>query len=238
MLKINNLNHTYNIPGGKLDVLQNIDLSVKQGEFVIIMGESGSGKTTFINAVSTLLQPTSGEVYINNQDITALKGNELETLRLHDVSYIFQENYMVEGLTILENIIVSRLQYDEKASEKGLALMSKLGIEDLKDKYPHQISGGERQRAAICRALINEPKILFADEPTASLNPKTAKSLMESLQELNREGYTILMVTHSITTASYGSRLLVLADNNFKLDKSIPNENAHEFIVKNVAEYL
>lgn len=238
MLKIKNLSHTYTIPTGKLDVLKNIDLNVEQGEFIIIMGESGSGKTTFINTVSTLLKPTSGEVLINDIDITQFKSKDLETFRLHDVAYIFQENYMVEGLTILENIIVSRLQYDENAKEKGLALMAKLNIKDLKDKYPHQISGGERQRAAICRALINDPKILFADEPIASLNPKTANQLMESLKELNNDGFTIIMVTHSISAASYGTRLLVLSDNEFKVDLEIPNTNTHDFIVNHVSNYL
>lgn len=238
MLKIKNLSHTYDIPNGKLNVLNNIDLNVDEGEFVIVMGESGSGKSTFINTVSTLLKPTDGEVYLNDKNVIDLKSKDLESLRLHDVAYIFQENYMVEGLTILENVIVSRLQYDDRAHEKGLELLRKLNIEDLKDKYPHQVSGGERQRAAISRALINDPKILFADEPTASLNPKTAEVLMESLQALNKDGFTIILVTHSISAASYGSRLLVLADQEFKLDLDIPKENAHDFIVNHVSNYL
>lgn len=238
MLKIKNLSHTYDIPNGKLNVLNKIDLNVDKGEFVIVMGESGSGKSTFINTVSTLLKPSEGEVLLNGKNIIDLKAQALESLRLHDVAYIFQENYMVEGLTILENIIVSRLQYDADAHEKGLKLLRKLNIEDLKDKYPHQVSGGERQRAAIARALINDPKILFADEPTASLNPKTAQTLMESLQALNKDGFTIIMVTHSISAASYGSRLLVLADQDFKLDLNIPKEKTHDFIVRHVSHYL
>lgn len=238
MLKINQLNHTYKIPSGKLEVLKDISLEIKQGEFVVVMGESGSGKSTFINTVSSLLKPSSGEVLLNDKNIIDLKSKELENLRLHDIAYIFQENYMVEGLTILENIIVSRLQYDADAETKGIELLRKLHIEEIKDKYPHQVSGGERQRAAIARALINDPKVLFADEPTAALNPKTATILMESLQELNDEGFTIIMVTHSVSAASYGSRLLVLAEQDFKLDLEIPKVDAHEFIVDNISQYL
>lgn len=238
MLKIKNLSHTYAIPNGELNVLNQININVDEGEFVIVMGESGSGKSTFINTVSTLLKPSKGEVLLNNKNIIELKSKELENLRLHDIAYIFQENYMVEGLTILENIIVSRLQYDANAHEKGLELLRKLNIENLKDKYPHQVSGGERQRAAIARALINEPKILFADEPTASLNPKTAEQLMRDLLELNQDGFTIIMVTHSVSAASYGSRLLVLADQDFKIDLEIPKEDTHNFIVNQISPYL
>lgn len=238
MLKIENLSKSYKVPYGELKVLENINLTVDQGEFSMVMGESGSGKTTFINCISTLLEPSSGRVLLDDKDLMELKSKEIEHLRLHDVAYIFQENYMIEGLSILENIMISRLQYDENAKDKAIDLMKRLKIEDIKDKYPHQVSGGERQRAAIARALINDPKILFADEPTASLNPKTATLLMEALRELNEEGYTIIMVTHSVQAASFGSRLLVLSDQNFEVDLKLPKENTHEFILENISTYL
>lgn len=238
MLVIKNLSKSFDVPYGSLKVLEDINLEVKQGEFIMIMGESGSGKTTFINSISTLIKPSAGSVSLDGKELSTLKSNELEHLRLHDVAYIFQENHMIDGLTILENIIISRLQYDANAEKKGMALLKKLNIEDIKDKYPHQVSGGERQRAAIARALINEPKVLFADEPTASLNPKTAKLLMEELNKLNQEGYTIIMVTHSMSAAAYGSRLLVLVDNNFKLDIKLPEDHKHDFIVNKVSHYL
>lgn len=238
MLKIKNLSKNYEVSYGTINVLDDINLEVTNGDFVMIMGESGSGKSTFINCISTLLKPSSGNIFLNDKDISTLKNKDLEKLRLHEISYIFQENYMVDGLTILENIIVARLQYDENAIDKAIALLDKLNISNIKDKYPHQVSGGERQRAAIARALINDPKILFADEPTASLNPKTAEILMLELQKLNDEGFTIIMVTHSISVASFGKRLLVLSDKQFKVDMKIPVENKHDFIVDTVGPYL
>ncbi|NLW15610.1 MAG: ABC transporter ATP-binding protein [Erysipelothrix sp.] len=238
MLKIKNLSKNYEVSYGTINVLDDINLEVTNGDFVMIMGESGSGKSTFINCISTLLKPSSGNIFLNDKDISTLKNKDLEKLRLHEISYIFQENYMVDGLTILENIIVARLQYDENAKDKAIALLDKLNISNIKDKYPHQVSGGERQRAAIARALINDPKILFADEPTASLNPKTAEILMLELQKLNDEGFTIIMVTHSISVASFGKRLLVLSDKQFKVDMKIPVENKHDFIVDTVGPYL
>ncbi len=238
MLKIKELSKSFDVPYGKLEVLKEINVDVNDGDFVMIMGESGSGKTTFINCISTLLEPTSGSVYLNDQDISLLKPKEVEKIRLHDVAYVFQENYMIDGLTMIENIAISRLQYDENALEKAEKLMRKLNILDIKDKYPYQVSGGERQRAAICRALINEPKVLFADEPTASLNPKTAELLMVELKKLNEEGYTIIMVTHSVSMASYGTRLLVLSDGKFKIDTKLPKDDTHNYVLAQVSEYL
>ncbi len=238
MLKIQDLSMSYPIVSGRLQVLKDINLEVNEGDFLMIMGESGSGKTTLLNTISTLLSPDSGSIKMSDKDVLKLKGKDLESFRLHDIAFVFQENYMVEGLTILENIMVSRLQYDAKAEEKALVLLEKLNILDIKDKYPHQVSGGEKQRASIARALINEPKVLFADEPTASLNPKTANVLLESLKVLNQEGHTIIMVTHSISAATFGTRLLVLSDLGIAIDTEIPKDNAHDFIMQKVAPYL
>lgn len=238
MLKVEHLVKAYDGPQGAVTILDDISLTIAPGEFVMVMGESGSGKSTFLNSISTLLPLTSGHVYLNDTDLAAMKQAELEKLRLHDIAYIFQENFMVEGLTMLENVMVARLQYDADAKDKALELMRKLNIEYIQNQYPHQVSGGEKQRAAIARALINNPKVLFADEPTAALNPKTAEILMEELKTLNEEGQTIVMVTHSISVASHGTRLLVLSDKSFKEDVYIPSEHSRNFVETIVSPYL
>ena len=225
MLKINNLSKEYQVGKTTVPVLKDINLEIKQGEFIMIMGESGSGKSTFLNCVSSLDKPTKGSVLFQNHDLVNSKYKIIENLRLKSFAYIFQDNHMIDALTILENIVVSRLQYDKEANQKGIALLEKFNIGHLKDNYPYQVSGGEKQRATIARSLINEPALIFADEPTAALNPKTAQGIMEDLIRLNSEGQTIVMVTHSMRLAAYGSRLLLLADRKFQEDFLIEGDD-------------
>lgn len=221
MLKINNLSKSYAIEKQVNHVLEDISLEINKGDFVMIMGESGSGKSTFMNTISTLDLPDSGEVFLEGKNILNLKPKEIEALRLQNFGYIFQENHMIDGLTILDNIMISRLQYDKNAKEKALDLMKLLGIEAIESNFPHQVSGGQRQRAAIARAMMNDPMLIFADEPSASLNPKTAETMLQQFRKLNEMGHTIVMVTHSVSVATYGTRLLVLSDRKFVCDQAI-----------------
>lgn len=241
MLAITNLEKKYYVNKKPVPVLEDVSVKIHEGEFVMIMGESGSGKSTFLNCISSLDKPSQGNVSFEGTDLTTSSLKQLEDIRLKSFGFIFQDNHMIDGLTILENVIVSRLQYDADARSRGMALLAQLGIESLADNYPHQVSGGEKQRAAIARALVNEPKLLFADEPTASLNPKTAEQIMADLVALNKAGQTIVMVTHSMRIASYGTRLLVLADQDFKGDFVIEGNTVDErrdFVDATVGKYL
>ena len=241
MLKINNLSKEYQVGKTTVSVLKDINLEIKQGEFLMIMGESGSGKSTFLNCISSLDKPTEGRILFQEYDLVNEKYKVIEKLRLKSFAYIFQDNHMIDALSILENIVVSRLQYDKDANEKGLALLDRFKIGHLKDNYPYQVSGGEKQRATIARSLINEPALIFADEPTASLNPKTAQDIMDDLVRLNQEGQTIVMVTHSMRFAAYGTRLLLLADQKFQEDYLILGDDYEAkriFVESKVSSYL
>lgn len=235
MLTIQQLSKAFKSEKDTISVLNNITTKIVEGDFVMIMGESGAGKSTFLNCISTLDKPTSGAVLLDGKNILELKNNEIQKLRLEKVGFIFQENHMIETLTVIENVMISRLQIDKDAKSRAMELLQQLRIEHIANKMPHQISGGERQRCAIARALMNEPKILFADEPTASLNPMVAAEIMEILKELNNQGQTIVMVTHSIKMASYGTRLLLLSSGTFGVDQPLQTLNEQERIDKIVS---
>ncbi|NLA78356.1 MAG: ABC transporter ATP-binding protein [Erysipelothrix sp.] len=221
MLKTVDLYKSFSGHGETISVLNGISISIEPGEFVMIMGESGSGKTTFLNCISTLDKPTQGDVFLDGKDITKLNQNEIQSVRFNQIGYIFQDNHMIETLTMVENIMIVALQHDKDAKGRALQLMEELKITHIQDKYPHQISGGEKQRCAIARALINNPNVLLADEPTASLHTSSANAIMESLVELNKKGQTIIMATHSINIAAYGGRLLALNNGQFEVDSSL-----------------
>lgn len=235
MLVIQQLSKSFKNEKDTISVLNNITTKIVEGDFVMIMGESGAGKSTFLNCISTLDKPTTGSVYLDAKNILELKNNEIQKLRLEKIGFIFQENHMIETLTVIENVMISRLQIDKDAETRALELLRQLRIEHIAYKMPHQISGGERQRCAIARALMNEPKILFADEPTASLNPMVAAEIMQILRELNIQGQTIVMVTHSIKMASYGTRLLLLSGGAFDVDQPLRELNEQERIDKIVS---
>jgi putative ABC transport system ATP-binding protein len=235
MLTIQQLSKAFKSEKDTISVLNNITTKIVEGDFVMIMGESGAGKSTFLNCISTLDKPTSGSVLLDGKNILELKNNEIQKLRLEKVGFIFQENHMIETLTVVENVMISRLQIDKDAKSRAMELLQQLRIEHIANKMPHQISGGERQRCAIARALMNEPKILFADEPTASLNPMVAAEIMEILKELNNQGQTIVMVTHSIKMASYGTRLLLLSSGTFGVDQPLQTLNEQERVDKIVS---
>lgn len=197
------------------NVLKNINLDIYKGDFTVIMGSSGSGKSTLLYSISTMDNPSAGSVEFLGKDITNIGEKEATAIRNKDVSFIFQSINLLYDLNIKENITYSGyLNNKDKKSVNTRAeeLMDKLDIKDIEDKYPSEISGGQQQRVAIARALINNPKVVFGDEPTGALNSSTGAKVLDILTELNKEGQSIVMVTHDIKAASRASRLIYLKD--------------------------
>lgn len=199
----------------KTPVLKGIDIEIKKGEFVAIMGKSGSGKSTLLNILSTLDKSDRGEVFFEGIDISHLTNEDASKLRRESFGFVFQLPKMVRNLTILDNIILPSTRYKtnkKQIIEKARSLMNRLGIEDLADKRTSQASGGQLQRAGICRALINDPKLIFADEPTGALDSKSGMEVLQLFSELHAEGKSILLVTHDIHVASNADRVLFMKD--------------------------
>ena len=190
--------------------------TIEKGEFVGIMGASGSGKTTLLNCISTIDRVTAGKIIINNQDITRLKGNNLNKFRREELGFIFQDFNLLDTLTAYENIALAltiQKVKPKEIEERVQEIAKKLEITDILNKYPYQISGGQKQRVASARAIITNPKLVLADEPTGALDSKSARQLLESFENLNQKlSATILMVTHDSFTASYASRILFIKD--------------------------
>ena len=222
LLEVKDICKTYVIDKRQNNVLRNVEFVVNDGEMVAIMGPSGSGKSTLLYSVSGMDNPTSGTVIFDGTDITKLKDKDLAELRLNEMGFIFQQMYMMKNLTILDNIVLPAIQskkIKETRKEKmkrGEELMHKLGIIEVADNDINEVSGGQLQRAAICRSMINKPKLLFADEPTGALNRTAANEVMDELVKLNKEGTTIMMVTHDSKVAAKCSRILYIVDGNIK----------------------
>lgn len=216
ILKINSIEKYYGNKSSLTKAIDNISFDVEKGEFVSIMGASGSGKTTLLNCIATLDKVTSGEIYINGINITNLKGNKLNKFRREELGFIFQDFNLLDTLTAYENIAlalsiqnVNPLQIDGRIKE----IAAKLGIREILNKYPYQMSGGQKQRVASARAIITNPSIILADEPTGALDSRSARMLLESFNYLNDElNATILMVTHDAFTASYADRVIFIKD--------------------------
>lgn len=222
LLEVKDICKTYVIDKRQNNVLRNVEFEVNDGEMVAIMGPSGSGKSTLLYSVSGMDNPTSGTVIFDGTDITKLKGKDLAELRLDEMGFIFQQMYMMKNLTILDNIVLPAIQSKKiketrkEKMERGEELMRKLGIIEVADNDINEVSGGQLQRAAICRSIINKPKLLFADEPTGALNRTAANEVMDELVKLNKEGTTIMMVTHDSKVAAKCSRILYIVDGNIK----------------------
>lgn len=233
VLKISNLKKTYNTKDtySKL-VLNDINLEVKKGEFIGIMGASGSGKTTFLNIVSGMLNSTSGIVEINNKNISKLNEDELTTFRRSNIGFVFQGFNLLDSLTIKENIMLPMVLEGKKINEinsKVCKILRLLNITDIMDKYPYETSGGQQQRGAIGRSLINEPSIVFADEPTGNLDSESAGIVMDTFKKLNdEENTTILLVTHDPFTASYCKKIVFLKD-GYIINSIEKNESRESF---------
>ena len=216
ILKIENIEKYYGSKSSLTKAIDNISFSVSKGEFVAIMGASGSGKTTLLNCISTIDKVTSGHIYVNDLDITKLKGNNLNKFRREELGFIFQDFNLLDTLTSYENIALSlailNTKYKE-IDERIKKVAKELNITNVLNKYPYQMSGGEKQRVASARAIITNPKLVLADEPTGALDSKSSKMLLEKLSYLNKEyNSTILMVTHDAFTASYASRVIFIKD--------------------------
>ena len=215
LLKVRDLCKTYIIRSNSNNVLCNIDLDIEESEFVTVMGPSGSGKSTLLYTVSGMDQASSGIVEFEGRSLISMTRNELTELRLRKMGFIFQQMYMMKNLCIMDNIILpgyqagmNKKEVDRRAEE----LMRRLEIIDTASKELTEVSGGQLQRACLCRALINSPKIIFADEPTGALNSKASGDVMRELNTANRDGTTILMVTHSERVASFSNRVIYLMD--------------------------
>ncbi len=216
VLEVKNIEKYYGNKSNLTKAIDNISFTIEKGEFVGIMGASGSGKTTLLNCISTIDRVTAGKIIINNQDITRLKGNNLNKFRREELGFIFQDFNLLDTLTACENIALAltiQKVKPKEIEERVQEIAKKLEITDILNKYPYQISGGQKQRVASARAIITNPKLVLADEPTGALDSKSARQLLESFENLNQKlSATILMVTHDSFTASYASRILFIKD--------------------------
>ena len=216
ILKIEDIEKYYGNKANFTKAIDHISFEVKKGEFISIMGASGSGKTTLLNCISTIDRVTSGHIYLEGNDITKLKGNELNKFRREELGFIFQDFNLLDTLTAYENIALALSIQNVKAKEidkRIQEIAKKLNIVDVLKKYPYQMSGGQKQRVASARAIITNPKLILADEPTGALDSKSSKMLLESFENLNKElQATILMVTHDAFTSSYASRVIFIKD--------------------------
>ena len=216
VLEVKNIEKYYGNKSNLSKAIDNISFTIEKGEFVGIMGASGSGKTTLLNCISTIDRVTAGKIIINNQDITRLKGNNLNKFRREELGFIFQDFNLLDTLTAYENIALAltiQKVKPKEIEERVQEIAKKLEITDILNKYPYQISGGQKQRVASARAIITNPKLLLADEQKGALDSKSARQLLESFENLNQKlSATILMVTHDSFTASYASRILFIKD--------------------------
>ena len=207
--------YTTRFGGNTVTALDGVDFAVEQGEYVAIMGESGSGKTTLLTLLAGLDKPTGGRIFLGDTELSAIKDRQLAAWRRENLGFVFQDFNLLDTFSVRDNIFLPLVlmgkSYDEMNS-RLLPLAAKLGISDLLDRYPYEISGGQKQRTAVARALITNPDILLADEPTGALDSKASEELLNLFGEINRDGQTILMVTHSVKAASSASRVLFIKD--------------------------
>lgn len=216
ILQANNLCKTFSIGGIMQHVLKNLDIRIEEGEFAVIMGSSGSGKSTLLYALSGMDKPSIGEIEYCGEHIENYSNDELARFRRKNCGFVFQDIFLNDNMSIMDNILVTGFMAnkDKKAViAKAKELLSEVGIaEDMFNKFPAQMSGGELQRVALVRATINDPQIVFADEPTGALNSAAGESVLNLFNKINKDGRTVVMVTHDIKTASRGDRLLYLKD--------------------------
>lgn len=217
ILEVKNLEKIYTSRLGTNQVraLTNVNFSVEQGEYVAIMGESGSGKTTLLNILAALDKPTNGDVKLEEQSLAMIKDKELSSFRRNNLGFVFQDFNLLDTFTLKDNIflplVLSGMAYKDM-EERLVPIAKKLGITELLAKFPYEVSGGQKQRAAVARALITYPKLVLADEPTGALDSKSTDSLLRVFSDINSEGQTILMVTHSTKAASHAGRVLFIKD--------------------------
>lgn len=231
ILDVKELCKTYIINKRQNNVLRNVSFHIDEGEMVAVMGPSGSGKSTLLYTVSGMDRMTAGSVNFCGRDMSKLGDNELAKMRLDDMGFIFQQMYMLKNLTVLDNVILPACKSDKtketraEITRRGRDLMRRLGIEDTADNDINEVSGGQLQRACICRSMINDPKMIFADEPTGALNRTSSEEVMEELTKLNEDGTTIMLVTHDAKVAAKCTRVLFIVDGNIKGEYNIKKDD-------------
>lgn len=217
LLDVKNVRKVYTtrFGGNQVEALKDVNFSVEQGEYVAIMGESGSGKSTLLNILVALDKPTEGKVFLKEKDLSKVKEKEMAAFRRNNLGFVFQDFNLLDTFSLKDNIflplVLSGTSHKEM-ERRLLPLADKLGIKNLLEKYPYEVSGGQKQRAAVARAVITQPQLLLADEPTGALDSKAAKELLKLFTSLNQDGQTILMVTHSVKAASTAGRVLFIKD--------------------------
>lgn len=215
MIKAKKISKIYESSAGRVVALHDVDLDIKAGEFVSITGRSGSGKSTLLYQLSLLDHPTSGEIFIDEKKVDELTGDQRTNFRLKELGYIFQDYAILPSLTALENVMLPLLMLGyskDKATRKAKNALDKIGLSDRMNNLPSQLSGGQQQRVAIARAIGHDPKIIFADEPTANLDSETSEVVLKAFLDLNKEGQTIVMVTHEKEYAAMADRTILLSD--------------------------
>ena len=216
ILEAKNLCKSFANEGNQVHILNNIDLKLYEGDFTVVMGASGSGKSTLLYNISGMDKPSDGSVLFDGEDITGLSEKRLAKLRAFSFGFVFQQIHLVNNLTLMENTLVPGYMDKDKTKqqvrERADILFEKMSLTEAKDRLPSQVSGGEAQRAAMVRALINDPDVVFADEPTGALNSAGVKAVLDVLTDINRAGQTVLMVTHDIKSARRANRIIYLQD--------------------------
>ena len=236
VLEVRNIEKYYGNKGNLTKAIDNISFKIEKGEFVGIMGASGSGKSTLLNCISTIDRVTAGSIKVNGEEITNLKGNKLNKFRREELGFIFQDFNLLDTLSCYENIALALTIQKVQAKEiqkRVKEVSEKLGITDILKKYPYQVSGGQKQRVASARAIITNPKLVLADEPTGALDSKAARMLLENFEYLNKiMNATILMVTHDAFTASYANRILFIKDGKIFNELVKGNDTRKQFFEK------
>lgn len=217
LLAVNHLKKIYTtrFGGNSVQALSNVTFSVEQGEYVSIMGESGSGKTTLLNILAALDKPTSGDILLNGKNLAAISEKEISAFRRDNLGFVFQDFNLLDTFSIRDNIFLPLVLAGKSYEEMNGRLQpitKRLGITDILNKYPYEVSGGQKQRTAVARALITSPQLILADEPTGALDSRAAEGLLRLFNEINEDGQTILMVTHSVRAASHAKRVLFIKD--------------------------
>ena len=218
VLDVKGLCKTYVVNKRQNNVLKNIDLTIEEGEMVSVMGPSGSGKSTLLYCISGMDRPTAGEVRFRGRELSGLNDRQLAEVRLDEMGFIFQQMYMMKNLSVLDNVILPSVRSGKnkekrrRTEERGRELLNRLGIGDIAANDINEASGGQLQRACICRSLMNDPQVIFADEPTGALNRSTSDEVLEELLKINREGTAVVCVTHDVKVAAQCSRVLYITD--------------------------
>lgn len=217
ILEVNNLKKIYTtrFGGNQVEALKNVSFSVEQGEYIAIMGESGSGKTTLLNILAALDKPTGGSVILDGKKLSSIKESQIAAFRRDNLGFVFQDFNLLDTFSLQDNIFLPMVlagKQPKEMEEKLAPIAAKLGIADLLPKYPYEVSGGQKQRAAVARALITDPRLILADEPTGALDSRATDELLRLFSNINRDGQTILMVTHSVRAASHAGRVLFIKD--------------------------